>query len=168
MLELGDAFATDVIQREWSARDVEPSSCTARGTCIAGHPPPLSADLKRLARVCTRSSPRHLAMRPKWTPRSRRGLAQRWRLSEARRWAQWITTSGLEDGSIPPHLRPAEQDFDALLYFGPPSSITLAPYGDALCGDAAYLATRLSRIQLRDSEQAALEVKKDCERPRAN
>jgi hypothetical protein len=67
----------------------------------------------------------------------------------------------------PPHVRPAEQDFDALLYFGPPSSITLAPYGNALCGDPAYLATRLSRIQFRESEQAALEVKTACERQRA-
>jgi len=60
----------------------------------------------------------------------------------------------------PPHVRPAEQDFDALLYFGPPSSITLAPSGEAHCSDPAYLATRLSRIQFRESEQAALEVRK--------
>jgi hypothetical protein len=67
----------------------------------------------------------------------------------------------------PPHVRPADQDFDALLYFGPPSSITLAHYGEALCGDPAYLATRLSRIQFRGSVQDALEVTKACERQRA-
>jgi len=67
----------------------------------------------------------------------------------------------------PPHLRPADQDFDALLYFGPPSSITPAPYGEALCGDPAYLATRLTRIQFRGSEQDALAVKRACERKTA-
>jgi hypothetical protein len=64
----------------------------------------------------------------------------------------------------PARIRPAEQDFDALLYLGAPSSITLAPYGVALCGDPAYLAIRLWRIGLYRSEQDAQGVRDACER----
>lgn len=67
----------------------------------------------------------------------------------------------------PSRVRPAEQDFEVLLHFGPPSSITLAPFGAALCGDPAYLATRLFRIRLRASEREAFEVSRACERQSA-
>jgi hypothetical protein len=67
----------------------------------------------------------------------------------------------------PPHLRPAEQDVDALLYLGPPASTTLAPYGAALCGDPAYLETRMSRIRLRSGENEALNVRRACEQQKA-
>lgn len=55
---------------------------------------------------------------------------------------------------------PTERDFDALLYLGPPSSMTLAPFGAALCGDSAYLATRLARIE---NAQEAQSVRQACE-----
>ena len=62
----------------------------------------------------------------------------------------------------PPRVRPSEQDFDALLYLGPPASITLSPLSDSLCGDPAYLATRLTRMRLRGAEQEALKVQRQC------
>jgi hypothetical protein len=44
-------------------------------------------------------------------------------------------------------LRMADQ-FDALLYLGPPEAITLAPVSRARCGNARYMAMRLARMAL--------------------
>jgi hypothetical protein len=40
-----------------------------------------------------------------------------------------------------------EDQFDALLYLGPPSSITTAQLPAALCADAAYMKMRLARLE---------------------
>ena len=41
---------------------------------------------------------------------------------------------------------PMEDQFDALLYLGPPSATTFARPAAALCGDSAYLAKRAARL----------------------
>jgi erythromycin esterase-like protein len=41
---------------------------------------------------------------------------------------------------------PMEDQFDALLYLGPPSATTFARPSAALCGDSAYLAKRAARL----------------------
>ena len=41
---------------------------------------------------------------------------------------------------------PVERQFDAVLYLGPPSSITYAQLPPALCADAAYMAMRPGRL----------------------
>jgi hypothetical protein len=41
-----------------------------------------------------------------------------------------------------------EDQFNALLYLGPPSSMTDAPMTAALCHDAAFVKTRLERLSL--------------------
>jgi hypothetical protein len=56
---------------------------------------------------------------------------------------------------VPPEVReqewfktPMERQFDALLYLGPPESITLAPVSREGCTDAAYMKMRLGRMAL--------------------
>jgi hypothetical protein len=41
-----------------------------------------------------------------------------------------------------------EQQLDALLYLGPPSSITMAPLNPLLCADSAYMEMRTQRMTL--------------------
>lgn len=41
-----------------------------------------------------------------------------------------------------------EDQFDAILYLGPPSSMTMAPFPIALCSDAVYVKMRLERMSL--------------------
>ena len=41
-----------------------------------------------------------------------------------------------------------EDEFDALLYLGPPVSITRRPFPVALCRDGNYMKMRLSRLAL--------------------
>ena len=45
------------------------------------------------------------------------------------------------------HLR-MEDEFDALLYLGPPGSMTKSPFPAALCRDEKYMRMRLSRLAL--------------------
>jgi hypothetical protein len=49
-----------------------------------------------------------------------------------------------------PRRRPVrlEEQFDAILYLGPPSSMTAAKLSPALCRDRAYMEMRLRRLQL--------------------
>ena len=57
----------------------------------------------------------------------------------------------------------AEEQFDAVLYLGPPSSIVMSTWTPALCADQAYMKMRLERIALAGlppSEADAL--KKHC------
>jgi hypothetical protein len=48
----------------------------------------------------------------------------------------------------------AEDQFDAVLYLGPPSAMTQAPLSPALCAEPGYLQTRLKRIALSGLPQA--------------
>ena len=42
----------------------------------------------------------------------------------------------------------AEDQFDAVLYLGPRSTMTRLPMSPAICADSAYIAERLRRIAL--------------------
>ena len=52
---------------------------------------------------------------------------------------------------------PAEEQFDAVLYLGPPSAMTRSLLSPALCRDTAYMDMRRERLSLlgmqRDLEQ---------------
>jgi len=65
--------------------------------------------------------------------------------------------------------RPAEEQFDALLYVGPPSTITQSRMSRALCADAAYMKMRLQRISLMDAlmgPQQADQLRRYCDLPK--
>ena len=65
--------------------------------------------------------------------------------------------------------RPAEEQFDALLYVGPPSTITLSRMSRALCADAAYMKMRLQRISLMDGLMGPLQadqLRRYCDLPK--
>jgi hypothetical protein len=75
----------------------------------------------------------------------------------------------IRDGKLTPIPRSeyrrvnAEEQFEAVLYLGPPSSITSAVWTRELCADQTYMAMRLKRIELAGipvSEADAL--KKHC------
>jgi hypothetical protein len=53
---------------------------------------------------------------------------------------------------------PAQEQFDAVLYIGPPSTITQSRMSRALCADAAYMKMRLQRISLMDGFMAAAQA----------
>lgn len=55
-----------------------------------------------------------------------------------------------------------EDQFDALLYLGPPSSITTAPFPAALCSDAAYMTMRLGRLDAYGPKGEADRVRQQC------
>ncbi len=54
----------------------------------------------------------------------------------------FTTYSGLQSGRV------MEDQYDAVLYLGPVSRITVAQLSPALCSDAAYMSMRLSRLAL--------------------
>jgi len=59
-----------------------------------------------------------------------------------------------------------EDQFDALMYFGPRSSITFAPASRDRCSDRQYLDTHLARMSLTDLPQSEIDgVKKTCANP---
>ncbi|MEQ1945973.1 MAG: hypothetical protein ABL995_02215 [Bryobacteraceae bacterium] len=65
--------------------------------------------------------------------------------------------------------RPAEEQFDALLYVGPPSTITLSRMSRSLCADADYLKMRFRRISLMEKlmgEQIAAGLRRYCDLPK--
>ena len=53
---------------------------------------------------------------------------------------------------------PAQEQFDALLYVGPPSAVTYSRMSRALCADAAYMKMRLQRISLMGGLMAAAQA----------
>jgi hypothetical protein len=57
---------------------------------------------------------------------------------------------------------PAEQQFDAVLYLGPPSAMTNSTWSPALCADADYMKMRLDRIALAAPPFEAEQLKKFC------
>jgi hypothetical protein len=61
---------------------------------------------------------------------------------------------GFRDGKIVPIPRnqwgvlPMEEQFDAVLYLGPPSAMTIAPLALSRCSDERYMKMRLARLEL--------------------
>jgi hypothetical protein len=89
--------------------------------------------------------------------------------ADASRYFGWGTRSTVKDGKIVPvqedqwqSLR-AEDQFDAVLYLGPPSAMTRSKWSPALCSDSAYMAMRLKRIAMSGLPKAEAErLKKYC------
>ena len=76
----------------------------------------------------------------------------------------------VRDGNMAPVPReqwrtlPMEDQFDALLYLGPPSATTFARPSAALCGDSAYLAKRVARLALLDLPPIVVDqLKRACD-----
>jgi len=64
-----------------------------------------------------------------------------------------------------PQMR-MEDQFDALMYFGPRSSITFAQPNRDRCSDRSYLEVHLARMSLAGLPQSAIDsVKRACENP---
>ena len=57
-------------------------------------------------------------------------------------------------------VRNMEDQFDAILYLGPPSSITIAQLPRALCGHTAYMDMRLRRMALMPGGQGQIDALK--------
>ncbi len=64
------------------------------------------------------------------------------------------TRFAVRDGKITPISReewrqlPAEEQLDAVLYLGTPSTITNALWSPSLCADAEYMKMRLHRMEV--------------------
>lgn len=77
----------------------------------------------------------------------------------------------IEDTKVVPipreqwRVMPIEDQFDALLYLGPPSSITIAQLPGSLCRDAAYMKMRLARLDAYGPKGAADRLRKHCANP---
>jgi hypothetical protein len=72
-------------------------------------------------------------------------------------------------GTAPPG--PLEEQFDAVLYLGPPSNLTKAQIASELCFDRAYLDMRLPRLELAAANGASAwldDFRSFCEQARAN
>jgi len=82
------------------------------------------------------------------------------------------TTLGSAIWEPGPQRRPVrmEEQFDAILYLGPPSSMTMSKLSPALCRDPAYMEMRLRRLGLvppppRASFSPAGQLKEYCAHP---
>lgn len=62
-------------------------------------------------------------------------------------------------------LMTLEQQFDALLYLGPPSVFTTAPVPPALCQDATFISQRLERLTRFGPPPEVQRLKKECGLP---
>jgi hypothetical protein len=74
----------------------------------------------------------------------------------------------VKDGKLAPLARDRwrslrmEEQFDALLYLGPPSSITIARLPAQLCADAAYMKMRLRRLEAYGPKDSAERLRQYC------
>jgi hypothetical protein len=74
----------------------------------------------------------------------------------------------VKDGKLAPLARDQwrslrmEEQFDALLYLGPPSSITIARLPAQLCADAAYMKMRLRRLEAYGPKDSAEGLRQYC------
>jgi hypothetical protein len=89
--------------------------------------------------------------------------------ADAARFFSWPNRFTVQDGKTVPVPKdqwrslPAEEQFDAVLYLGPPSAMTEAQWSPALCADAAYMEMRLKRIAVSGIPQAEADrLKKYC------
>ena len=55
-----------------------------------------------------------------------------------------------------------EDQFDALLYLGPPSSITISQFPASLCADALYMKMRLGRLDAYGPKGEADRLRQRC------
>lgn len=55
-----------------------------------------------------------------------------------------------------------EDQFDALLYLGPPSSITTSQFPPSLCADAPYMKMRLARLDAYGPKEEAERLRQRC------
>ena len=76
----------------------------------------------------------------------------------------------IRDGRIVPIPRdewrslPAEEQFDAVLYLGPPSGMTRSLLSPSLCRDAAYMETRRERLSLLGMQRDLEQLRSYCAR----
>jgi hypothetical protein len=89
---------------------------------------------------------------------------------DAAKFFGWGGRSAFRDGKVVPipkeqwRTLPAEEQFDAVLYLGPPSAMTESRWSPALCSDAAYMQMRLNRIAISGIPQAEADrLKKYCD-----
>jgi len=84
-----------------------------------------------------------------------------------------VARGTLQDNKLVPIPRtqwrslPMEQQFDAVLYLGPPASITYSRMSPALCADTAYMRMRLQRMALMQEPMGSEEagrLKRYCAR----
>ena len=74
------------------------------------------------------------------------------------------------DGRIVPVSReewrslPAEDQFDAVLYLGPPSGMTRSLLSPALCRDPAYMDMRRERLSLVEMQRNLEQLQRYCAR----
>jgi hypothetical protein len=89
--------------------------------------------------------------------------------------ARYVAVGALrtpDGGAVPPEdwsSRPAQEQFDAMLYVGPPSAITQSRMSRSLCADAAYMKMRFQRISLMEKsmgEQIADGLRRYCDSPK--
>ena len=79
-----------------------------------------------------------------------------------------IVTSG--DGRIVPvppeewRSLPAEEQFDAVLYLGPPSDMTRSLLSPGLCRDPAYMDMRRERLSLVEMQRNLEQLQRYCAR----
>jgi hypothetical protein len=60
-------------------------------------------------------------------------------------------------------LLPMEDQFDAVLYVGPPAAVTRSQQSAALCSETAYIETKIARMELIGMPQSELErVRQSC------
>jgi hypothetical protein len=92
-------------------------------------------------------------------------------------WQTYIMvdpSKGIEEkaGADPERSSPMSEQFDAILYLGPPSSITMSKLPVALCDDAEYVRMRAHRARVAAlpavAEQAATFVERECKALRAD
>jgi hypothetical protein len=87
-------------------------------------------------------------------------------------FASYFTSDGrlaIRDGKVVPIPRdqwrvlPMEQQFDAVLYLGAPSTMTIAPLALSRCSDQRYMQMRLARMALAPGGEAqANQLKQYC------
>jgi len=76
-----------------------------------------------------------------------------------------------KDGKLSPLSRdewrrmPMQDQFDALLYLGPPAAMTVADLPTSLCADAEYMKMRLERLKAYGPNGEAERMRKRCAEP---
>ena len=81
-----------------------------------------------------------------------------------------VPRATIRDGRIVPiprdqwHSLSAEEQFDAVLYLGPPSAMSRSSLSPALCRDAAYMDMRRERLSLVGMQRDLEQLQRYCAR----